>query len=171
MLSGNILSSFPLFWWDVWVRGCSGYSSLIRAQSWDFPGSAVARTLELSLLKAQVQSLVGELRSHKLHSAVRGEKKREREKEHKGILSPLKSPLPYQSPRLRMLSLWRWLRLWMFCPIIPGPGAWKIQPLLGQFLFCRILRSTEGWCWWWLWIMMPLKRESSKNPLVTARTP
>ena len=43
-----------------------------------FPGGPVARTLVLSLMNARVQSLVGELKSHKLHGlGKKGKKKKE----------------------------------------------------------------------------------------------
>ena len=49
-----------------------------------FPGGPVARTLVLSLMNARVQSLVGELKSHKLHGmGKKGKKKRINEKKIK----------------------------------------------------------------------------------------
>ena len=39
----------------------------------EFPGSPIVRTLQTSLLWASVQSLVGELRSHKLQGAAKKE--------------------------------------------------------------------------------------------------
>jgi len=43
-----------------------------------FPGGPVARTLVLSLMNARVQSLVGELKSHKLRGMVKKEKKKKK---------------------------------------------------------------------------------------------
>ena len=64
-------------------------SSLMRYQ--EFPGSPVVRTPRFHCLRVQIQSLVRELRSHKLHGAsvekkslmrhTERERKREREKE------------------------------------------------------------------------------------------
>ena len=54
----------------------------------DFPGGAVVNTA-LPLLGALVQSLVGELRSHKLHGEAQRRKGRGREgkrKERSGVL-------------------------------------------------------------------------------------
>ena len=48
-----------------------------------FPGGPVARTLVLLLMNARVQSLVGELKSHKLRGMVKKEKKKKRINEKK----------------------------------------------------------------------------------------
>ena len=42
----------------------------------EFPGGPVVRTVALSLPRAWVQSLVGELKSHKLHDTAKKKKNR-----------------------------------------------------------------------------------------------